>query len=155
MNFDVSALTFRDATAEEKKRIFLILNTRGFLWSIVAIVGIVTAFLLRGKMQILPTIALAIAAVVLIVAIISDMPAWTCKVCTGTVSNKREVSASTETGLYYDAVTFTSDKGEVLEAFPIYSDKALKQLGEGTPAVIICYNKRQPILLPLKQIQPK
>ena len=153
MDIDVKGLTFRDATQAEKKRLFLLLNTRGFLWTLVALLSLATAFLLPGRLKTVTLVVLIFAAVALIVAVVSDMPAWTCRVCTGTVSNKREVSASTETGLYYNAVTFTSDKGEVLEEFPVYSEKTLKDLEEGSRAMIICYNKRQPVLYSEKQLK--
>lgn len=153
MDIDVSSLTFSDASKEEKKRIFRILNLRSTIWLVLSIAAIATLFIVaNGRLKWISTIGMCIALVILIYVAIIDMPAWTCKVCHGIVSNKREVSASEETGLYYDAVTFTSESGETMDAMPVFSARTLRLLEEGTHATIVCYNKRHPIILADEQI---
>ncbi len=152
MDIDISKLTFRDASKEEKSRIFRVLNLRGTVLLILAIVAIVAVFLVPGRLKWITAIALNLAIIILAITVISDMPAWTCKVCKGVVSNKREVQPDKESGLYYDAVTFTSEKGEVMEEMPVFSKKTLHLLNEGSHATIICYNKRHPIILADKQL---
>ena len=152
MDIDVSALTFREASKDEKWKIFRILNLRGMIWLILALAAIAAVFLIPGRVRLLVRIGLIVAGVVLLYIVINDMPAWHCKVCFGTVTNKREVSASEETGLYYDAVTFTSEKGETMSVMPVFSRKTLHLLSEGSRAAIVCYNQRQPILLAEEQL---
>jgi len=153
MDIDVSSLTFRDASKEEKKRIFRLLNLRATIWLICALIAIAAVFLIPGRVRLLTGIGLGLAAIVLLYIVIEDMPAWHCKVCNGIVSNKREVHPEQDTGLYYNAVTFTSEKGEVMDAMPVFSDRTLHLLQEGSRAVIVCYNKRQPVLLADEQLQ--
>ena len=153
MDIDVSSLTFRDASKEEKKRIFRVLNLRSTIWLICALVAIAAVFLIPGRLRLLTGIGLGLAAIVLIYIVIEDMPAWHCKVCKGIVSNKREITSNEDSGLYYDAVTFTSEKGEVMDIMPVFSGKTLHLLNEGSHATIVCYNKRQPIILADEQIQ--
>lgn len=152
MDIDISPLTFRDASKEEKSRIFRVLNLRGTVSLVLAILALVAVFLIPGRLKWITAVALALAVVILAYAVISDMPAWTCKVCKGIVSNKREVQPDKETGIYYDAVTFTSEKGEVMEEMPVFSKKTLHLLNEGSHATIICYNKRHPIILADEQL---
>ncbi|MBO4928731.1 MAG: hypothetical protein J5379_10875 [Clostridiales bacterium] len=154
LDIDVTNLTFRDASPEEKRKIFRILNLRGTVWLICAIVAIAAVFLIPGKLKWMTAAGLGIAAVILIYIAISDMPAWTCKVCKGVVTNKREISVSEDTGLYYDAVTFISDQGETMEAMPVFSGKTLHLLQEGSKATIVCYNKRKPVILADEQLHP-
>ncbi|MBO7564778.1 MAG: hypothetical protein J6T40_08075 [Clostridiales bacterium] len=153
MDIDISSLTFRDASKEEKKRIFRVLNLRGTIWLLCSILAIIAIFLIPGRLKWFTALVLALAGIVLIYNVINDMPAWNCKVCKGIVSNKREVSASKDTGLYYDAVTFTSENGETMEAMPVFSNKTLRLLEEGSHATIVCYNKREPIILADEQLQ--
>ena len=153
MDIDVSSLTFRDASSDEKKRIFRILNLRNTIWLVCALIAIAAVFLIPGRVRLLTAIGLGLAAVVLLYIVIEDMPAWHCRVCKGIVSNKREIQTDTDTGLYYDAVTFTSEKGEVVDVVPVFSAKTLHLLEEGSHATIVCYNKRQPVLLADEQIQ--
>ena len=153
MDIDISALTFRDASKEEKSRIFRVLNLRGTVLLVLAIAAIIAVFLIPGRLKWITAIALALAIIILAYTVVSDMPAWTCKICKGIVSNKREVQPDKETGLYYDAVTFTSEKGEVMEEMPVFSKKTLQLLDEGSHATIICYNKRHPIILADEQLQ--
>ncbi len=40
-----------------------------------------------------------------------------------------------------------------MDAMPVFSDRTLHLLQEGSRAVIVCYNKRQPILLAGEQLQ--
>ena len=155
MNIDVSALKLKDATKEEKKRLFWLMNLRGFVSLLSVALCLLGVFIVPRKFNLMLWIVLGIASVIVVFCTISDMPAWKCKVCHGTVTNKREVSASKDTGLYYNAVTFTSETGEVLEAMPVYSDKTLGLLEEGTAATIVCYNKRLPVIFSDKQIFPK
>ncbi|MBO4688321.1 MAG: hypothetical protein J5636_07390 [Clostridiales bacterium] len=152
MDIDVSSLTFRDASSDEKKRIFRILNLRNTIWLVCALIAIAAVFLIPGRVRLLTAIGLGLAAVVLLYIVIEDMPAWHCRVCKGIVSNKREIQTDTDTGLYYDAVTFTSEKGEVVDVVPVFSAKTLHLLEEGSHATIVCYNKRQPVLLADEQI---
>ena len=153
MDIDVSSLTFRDASSDEKKRIFRILNLRNTIWLVCALIAIAAVFLIPGRVRLLTAIGLGLAAVVLLYIVIEDMPAWHCRVCKGIVSNKREIQTDTDTGLYYDAVTFTSEKGEVVDVVPVFSAKTFHLLEEGSHATIVCYNKRQPVLLADEQIQ--
>lgn len=153
MDIDISPLTFRDASKEEKSRIFRVLNLRGTVCLVLSIVAIVAVLLIPGRLKWVTAIALGLAAIMLIYAVVSDMPAWTCKVCKGIVSNKREVTPDKDSGLYYDAVTFTSENGEVMEEMPVFSKKTLLLLNEGSHATIICYNKRHPIILADEQLQ--
>ena len=153
MDIDISSLTFRDASKEEKKRIFRVLNLRGTIWLVCSILAIVAIFLIPGRLKWFTALILALAGAVLIYTVVKDMPAWTCKVCKGIVSNKREVSASNDNGLYYDAVTFTSENGETMDAMPVFSNKTLRLLEEGSRATIVCYNKREPIILADEQLQ--
>ena len=148
MDVDCSKLTFRDASKEEKKRLFRLMNFYSFLWLGLALSSFLLVFIAPTRFRLMTLIGLGIAALVLIFTAVSDMPARSCKICYGIISNKREVSASSETGLYYNAVTFTSEKGEVIEAFPIYSDKDFGALSEGGRAAIVLYNKRTPALFP-------
>ena len=152
MDIDISSLTFRDASKEEKSRIFRVLNLRGTVCLVLSIVALVAVFLIPGRLKWITAVALGLAVIILAYAVISDMPAWTCKVCKGIVSNKREVQPDEETGIYYDAVTFTSEKGEVMEEMPVFSKKTLQLLNEGSHATIICYNKRHPIILADEQL---
>ena len=153
MDIDISPLTFRDASKEEKSRIFRVLTLRGTVCLVLSIVAIVAVLLIPGRLKWVTAIALGLAAIMLIYAVVSDMPAWTCKVCKGIVSNKREVTPDKDSGLYYDAVTFTSENGEVMEEMPVFSKKTLLLLNEGSHATIICYNKRHPIILADEQLQ--
>lgn len=152
MDIDCSHLTFRDASKEEKKRLFRLMNFYSFLWLGLAVSSFLLVFLAPTRFRLMTLIGLGIAALVLIFTAVSDMPARSCKICYGTISNKREVSASCQTGLYYNAVTFTSEKGEVIESFPIYSDKDFGSLSEGSRAAIVLYNKRAPALFPEERL---
>ena len=157
MDVDISKLTFQDASKEDKKRLSRLVNFRGMIWLICSFVGIAVVFLLTflfDRAKPITLFALGIAAIVLIITAISDMPAKKCKVCYGTVTNKREVSASEETGLYYNAITFTPDKGEVIEEFPIFSKKTLRLVEEGSRAVVVCYNERPPVIYADEQVHP-
>ena len=153
MDIDVSSLTFCDASKDEKKRIFRVLNLRNTIWLVCALIAIAAVFLIPGRVRLLTGIGLGLAAAVLLYIVIEDMPAWHCTVCKGVVSNKREIQTDKDTGLYYDAVTFTSEKGEVMDAMPVFSAKTLHLLEEGSHATIVCYNKRQPILLADEQLR--
>ncbi|MBP5491857.1 MAG: hypothetical protein J6Y08_03345 [Clostridiales bacterium] len=153
MEIDVKNLTFRDATPKEKRRIFFRINRLSFAWLIPALIGIGTVFFVPVGNKLMTRIVMAIATVVLIYSAVSDLPAWKCKVCRGTVSNKREIRSDENTGLYYDAVTFTSEKNEVIEEMPVYSAKTLQTLEEGSSAYIVCYNKRQPVIFSAKQLK--
>ncbi|MBP5416454.1 MAG: hypothetical protein J6Y58_02905 [Clostridiales bacterium] len=153
MDIDVSTLTFRDASKEEKKRIFRALNLRSTIWLVCAILAIAALFIVaNGRLKWISAIGMGIALVILIYTAIIDMPAWKCKVCHGRVSNKREVSTSEDTGMYYDAVTFISESGETMEAMPVFSAHTLRLLTEGSRATIVCYNKRHPVILADEQL---
>ena len=153
MDIDVSSLTFQDASKEEKKRIFRALNLRSTIWLICSIAAIALLFIVaNGRLTPVSTAGIGIALVILIYVVISDMPAWKCKVCHGRVSNKREISSDADSGLYYDAVTFVSEKGETMEAMPVFSARTLRLLQEGGRATIVCYNKRQPVIFADEQI---
>ncbi|MBR2751209.1 MAG: hypothetical protein IKD90_08770 [Clostridiales bacterium] len=152
MDIDVSGLTFRDATKDEKKKIFLLMNRRSCIMLICALVLIVVVLVLPVPKKSLTVFGLILSLGVLIYTAISDMPAWKCKVCSGIVTNKREVTPNEESGLYYNAVTFRSESGEVLEAMPIVSNHTLDLLHEGSQATIVCYNKRHPVLFANEQI---
>ncbi|MBR6254590.1 MAG: hypothetical protein K6E26_07675 [Clostridiales bacterium] len=153
MDIDVSTLTFKDASKEEKKRIFRAMNLRSTIWLVCSIVAIALLFIVaNGRLTWISTVGIGIALVILIYVAISDMPAWHCKVCHGRVSNKREVSDSEDTGLYYDAVTFISENGETMDAMPVFSAHTLHLLEEGSRATIVCYNKRQPVIFADKQL---
>lgn len=157
MDIDVSKLKFEDASQEDKKRISRLINTRGMIWLIISFVGIAIVFLLAfllHRATPLALFALGVAAIVLIITAITDMPAKKCKVCYGTVSEKREIHPDAETGLYYNAVTFTPDKGEELEEVPIFSKKTLRLLDEGSRAVIVQYNNRPPVIYADAQVHP-
>ena len=135
MDIDISSLTFRDASKEEKKRIFRVLNLRSSIWLVLSIVAIASLFIVaNGRLKWISAIGMGIALVILIYTAIIDMPAWKCKVCHGRVSNKREVSTSEDTGMYYDAVTFISESGETMEAMPVFSAHTLRLLTEGSRA---------------------
>jgi len=159
MEIDVKKLTFRDATKEEKKQIFWLMNLRSVIYLIVAILflalGFLAPFIFPARMPWLTFAGLGIMSIALIYFSVTEIPARKCRICKGTVTNKREVSASEETGLYYNAVTFTSEKGEILDDVAVYSDKTYAFLEEGSPATIVCYNKRTPVLFADKQFQKK
>lgn len=153
MDIDISTLTFHDASKEEKKRIFRVLNLRNTIWLVCSIAAIAILFIVaNGRLKWISAIGMGIALIILIYTAVIDMPAWTCKVCHGIVSNKREVSDSEDTGLYYDAVTFTSETGETMDAMPVFSAHTLRLLEEGTRATIVCYNKRQPVIFSDRQL---
>ncbi|MBO4496249.1 MAG: hypothetical protein J5752_10385 [Clostridiales bacterium] len=155
MEIDVSGLTFRDATKEEKRKIFRLMNLRSFIWVACAIILVIGVLLIPIQKKWLTIFGLSLSAVVLIYTVLTEMPAWQCKVCTGIVTNKREVSASEETGLYYNAVTFRSESGEVMETMPVFDNRTLDLLHEGSRATIVCYNKRHPVLFADEQINKK
>lgn len=157
MDIDLSALTFQEASQEDKKRISRLVNFRGMVWMICCIVGIfavmVIAFLL-GRGTPLTLFALGVAAIVLLITACRDMPAKTCKICYGIATDKRESRNVENDVLYYNAVTFTSDKGEVIEDFPVFSKKTWRLIGEGTRAVIVCYNDRPAAIFADEQVHP-
>lgn len=155
MKIDVSGLTFREADKDEKKCFFRLMNLRSFIMTIVAFAcfGIATYCLLRtNRFTWLALTCFAIEIILLIWNIIVDMPPWKCKICKGTVMNKREVYPDEESGLYFDAVTFTSENNEVKDELPVFSEKTLNLLKDGSKAVIVCYNKRQPVLFAEEQL---
>lgn len=157
MDIDLSALTFQEATKEDKKRISRLVNFRGMVWMICCIVGIIAvilaAYLLR-RITLLTLFALGVAAIVLLITACRDMPAKTCKVCYGIATNKRESRNVENDILYYNAITFTSDKGEVIEDFPVFSKKTWQLLSEGSRAVIVCYNERPAVIFAEEQVHP-
>ena len=65
MDIDISALTFRDASKEEKSRIFRVLNLRGTVLLVLAIAAIIAVFLIPGRLKLITTIALALAIIIL------------------------------------------------------------------------------------------
>ena len=153
MEIDVSGLTFRDATKEEKRKIFRLMNMRSFIWVACALILVIGVLVIPVQKKWLTIFGLSLSAVVLFYTVLTEMPAWHCKVCTGIVTNKREISESEETGLYYNAVTFRSEAGEVMEAMPVFDNRTLDLLHEGSHATIVCYNKRHPVLFADEQIK--
>ena len=138
MDIDISTLTFHDASKEEKKRIFRVLNLRNTIWLVCSIAAIAILFIVaNGRLKWISAIGMGIALIILIYTAVIDM---------------REVSASEDTGIYYDAVTFTSETGETMDAMPVFSAHTLRLLEEGTRATIVCYNKRQPVIFSDRQL---
>ena len=66
MDIDVSSLTFRDASKEEKKRIFRILNLRSTIWLVLSIVGLKKSPQGKKGMAIAGLVCSVIAIVVVI-----------------------------------------------------------------------------------------
>ena len=155
MKVDVSGLTFRDADKNEKKRLYWLMSLRSLIMSLVAVVALTVGIYLLVRYRGLNWLSIgcfAVEIVLFVYSVIIDLPPWKCKVCFGTVKNKREVYPDEETGLYYDAVTFTSDLNEVKDAIPVFSEKTLALLEDGSRAVIVCYNKREPVLFAEEQL---
>ena len=156
MKVDVSGLTFRDADKSEKKSLYWLMSLRSLIMSLVAVVALTVGIYLLVRYRAINWLSVgcfAIEIVLFVDSVIIDLPPWTCTVCFGTVKNKREVYPDEETGLYYDAVTFTSDANEVKDAIPVFSEKTLALLEDGSRAVIVCYNKREPVLFAEEQMK--